>query len=200
MLNRLLFVDDEPNILASYRRHFGMLYYVDTAVSGAEALEKMKDRDQYSVIVTDYMMPGMDGLEFAAEAKKISNETVLIINTGGPDFDIAMRAVNEGNIFRFLVKPMSYEKMHPIIKQGIKQFKLNKTISNKLVNSRFLKELTMCTECYKVKIPDADHKKSSSWQPLEVYFGKHYALEFSHGLCPECTVEHYGIVHKKKSK
>ena len=62
MENRILFVDDDPNLLASFQRSFRKTFPFDTAAGAEEALAFLR-KGTYSVIVVDMRMPGMDGME-----------------------------------------------------------------------------------------------------------------------------------------
>jgi len=105
MSERILFVDDDPNLLASCERNFHRHYAVDTATGGEVALAKLAERGPYAVVVSDRQMPKMDGIQLLSEVRKRAPETVRIMLTGNADLEAAVRVVNEGNIFRFLVKP-----------------------------------------------------------------------------------------------
>lgn len=102
---RVLFVDDEPLVLQGLQLHLRTRFEVDTATSGQEGLAKM-DEHEYVVIVSDMRMPEMNGAEFLRHAREKAPDTVRILLTGYADTDSAIQAVNEGQIFRFLTKPI----------------------------------------------------------------------------------------------
>ena len=123
--DEILFVDDELNILDSYRRKFRKMYAVTIANSGAEAIELIKNNiDKYKVIVTDYKMPNMDGIELLTNIKNLNTDIVRVIITGQADLDITIKAINNGNIFRFLTKPCESETLIAVIDASIKQYNL----------------------------------------------------------------------------
>jgi response regulator RpfG family c-di-GMP phosphodiesterase len=105
MSNRILFVDDDPNLLASIERSFRRQFQLDTAEGGEAGLAKLAERGPYAVVVADRQMPRMDGIQFLAEVRQRAPDTVRIMLTGNVDLEAAIRVVNEGNIFRFLTKP-----------------------------------------------------------------------------------------------
>ena len=107
MNNSILFVDDESNILSSYRRTLHNKFTVTTLTSANEALELLKTspKERFAVIVSDFKMPEMTGLEFLTKAHKIVPDTVRVMLTGYADIDTSIAAINEGEIFRFLTKP-----------------------------------------------------------------------------------------------
>lgn len=104
-LPRILCVDDEPAVLAGLRRQLFRDATVCAATSGEEALALLEADPGYSVLISDMRMPGMDGATLLAEARARRPETVRVLLTGQADLDAAIAAVNEGNLFRFLLKP-----------------------------------------------------------------------------------------------
>ena len=124
MSTSILFVDDEPNILAGYQRQLRKVCAVDTAESGAEGLAKMGANGPYAVIVSDMQMPGMNGVEFLSQAANLAPNSVRIMLTGNADQQTATAALNEGRIFRFLNKPCPPETMALALQAGLAQYKL----------------------------------------------------------------------------
>src|ERR1022692_2899806 len=103
---RILFVDDEPDLLAAMARNLrSEQFEVSTASSGAQALEMLRNAGPFAVIVSDLHMPAMDGVEVLRRARRLCPDTVRVLFTGQPDLDNAIAAVNEGAIFRFMIKP-----------------------------------------------------------------------------------------------
>jgi response regulator RpfG family c-di-GMP phosphodiesterase len=123
-MERILFVDDDANLLAAYQRQLRHSFFIDTAQSGQQGLQKIKDDGPFAVIVSDYRMPGMDGVQFLAEAKEKSPESVRILFTGYADLETAIGAVNEGNIFRLLTKPCPPELLTNALEAAVKQYRL----------------------------------------------------------------------------
>lgn len=124
MARKVLFVDDEPNVLQSIRRSLRKSFDVDTAEGGQEALDKMAANGSYAVIVSDMRMPGMNGVEFLSEAKKRAPDSVRMMLTGNADQQTAVDAVNHGDIFRFLNKPCGPEDLTNALQSGIRQHEL----------------------------------------------------------------------------
>jgi response regulator RpfG family c-di-GMP phosphodiesterase len=122
----VLLVDDEQKILSSLTRELFELEICDvvTAQSGPEGLEVLKNTPNVMVIISDYHMPGMDGIRFLGEAQKISPHSTRIMLTGAADLEMAIQAINVGRIFRFLIKPCSGEILISTIKAGIRQYLL----------------------------------------------------------------------------
>lgn len=118
---RILFVDDEPQMLSALKRVFrGEQYQVDTANSGAEGLERLAT-DTYDVIVSDMRMPEMDGAAFLAEAYKKQPLSKRILLTGYADHDSTVRAINEGKVHHYLNKPWDNTALRELIDKAIEQ-------------------------------------------------------------------------------
>lgn len=123
MNNRILCVDDEPNILLGYKRSLRR-YQIDVALGGEEALTLIANQEPYAVVVSDMRMPRMNGVELLAHVKNIAPETVRMMLTGNSDQQTALEAVNEGHIFRFLTKPCSSEDFAKALDAGLAQYGL----------------------------------------------------------------------------
>ncbi len=121
---KILFVDDEPNILFAYRRQLKREFQLETALGPEEALTVFKSRGPYAVVVSDLRMPGMDGIHFLSRIRELSPDTVRIMITGYADLDAAMSAVNEGNIFRFLTKPVDRDLLVKNLMTALEQYQL----------------------------------------------------------------------------
>ncbi|ANO50530.1 HD domain-containing phosphohydrolase [Woeseia oceani] len=124
MTDKILFVDDEPNVLNSIRRSLRNKFDIDTAESGNEALRKIKTGGGYAVIVSDMRMPEMNGIEFLARAKEVAPDTVRMMLTGNADQQTAVDAMNVGDVFCFLNKPCNAEKMNSAVAAALHQHQL----------------------------------------------------------------------------
>ena len=69
---RILFVDDEPNVLHGYQRQLRKEFSLEIAVGGAAGLKAIKETGPYAVVVTDMRMPAMNGIEFFCRLKRES--------------------------------------------------------------------------------------------------------------------------------
>lgn len=124
MKPRVLFVDDEPEVLAAYRRQLHRDFTVDTADGGDTALRMVTEGEPYPVVVADMRMPGMDGSRLLAQVKHTCPSTIRIMLTGHADVETAMLAVNEGHIFRFLTKPCAPDLLIRTLHAALDQFNL----------------------------------------------------------------------------
>jgi DNA-binding NtrC family response regulator len=105
MTDRILFVDDDQQILDAYKRLLHGKFNVETAISGAQGLATIHVIGPFAVVVSDMRMPGMNGAEFLARVRELAPHTVRMLLTGHKDLNQAIEAVNEGQIFRYLTKP-----------------------------------------------------------------------------------------------
>jgi len=144
MIEKVLFVDDDPNLLASCERNFRRRFQIETADGGEAGLEKISAHGPFAVVVSDRQMPRMDGIQFLSLVKERAPDTVRIMLTGNADLEGAIKVVNEGNIFRFLTKPCALEILGKAVEDALTQYRLvtaekellNKTLSGsiKLLN------------------------------------------------------------------
>jgi DNA-binding NtrC family response regulator len=101
---KVLFVDDEENIVNTLRMLCKSKFTVFTATSGAKALEIIRD-NQIHVIVSDQRMPEMQGIELLREVRQISPQTMRIMLTGYADLAAVVGSINDGEIYRYIYKP-----------------------------------------------------------------------------------------------
>jgi len=119
---RVLLVDDEPLVLEGLRRSVSTEFAADLAEGPEEGLAKLKEDGPYPVVVSDMRMPGMDGAEFLAEVRTVSPDSIRVMLTGHSDMEIAVRAVNEGQIFRFLTKPVTPKTLLATLRACVAQY------------------------------------------------------------------------------
>jgi response regulator RpfG family c-di-GMP phosphodiesterase len=123
-LPHVLCVDDEPRVVDGLALHLRRDYQVRTANGANNALQLLKEHGAPAVIVSDMRMPGMDGATLLKHVKHLHPETTRILLTGDPGRDVAMAAVNEGQIFRYLTKPCPPEQLRSAIEAGVAHHRL----------------------------------------------------------------------------
>jgi response regulator RpfG family c-di-GMP phosphodiesterase len=121
---KILFVDDDPNLLAAMQRNLRKQFSFDTALGGEEALTLIKSSGPYALIVADMQMPGMDGVELLSKVRDLAPDTVRVMLTGNADQLTATNAVNKGRIFSFLNKPCEPETLRFTLEAALKQYTL----------------------------------------------------------------------------
>lgn len=126
MNNKVLLVDDDPHILSSYRRILRKGFKVATADRGVKAITVLNEQGPFAVVVSDYQMPEMNGIQFLSLVQKLEPDTVRIMLSGQADLEATIDAVNKGNIFRFLTKPCQTEDLTRALNDALEQYRLIK--------------------------------------------------------------------------
>lgn len=134
-MEKLLLVDDEPNVLNALQRQLRHEYRLVTAPNGEQAITILQVMGPFAVIVADYQMPGINGIQFLALARKMAPDTARIMLTGKNDIDTAIQAINNGEVYRFLTKPCSTKDLKKAIKEATKHYRLN--VANKVLVNEF---------------------------------------------------------------
>lgn len=119
----ILCVDDEPQILQGTALHLRRRYEVLQATGGAAALEIL-DKVTPAVVISDMRMPGMDGAALLAQVHARTPRTSRILLTGYADMSAAASAVNDGQIFRFLVKPCPPPALMAAVEAGVERHRV----------------------------------------------------------------------------
>lgn len=119
----LLIVDDEVDVLDSLRHQFHRAYRVLTATSGGQAVEVL-NQHEVQLILSDQRMPGMSGDAFLSHARKVQPDAIRMLFTGYADIQAVINAVNEGHIFRYILKPWDTVELEGIIRQAAEQYDL----------------------------------------------------------------------------
>ena len=124
MNNKILCVDDEESILRGFQLNLRKDFELHLASDGVEGLEIFEKEGGFALVLSDMRMPRMNGAEMLAEIKKRDHEVSTILLTGHTDFDSAMAAVNDGNVFRMLSKPCPPERLIKVLNDGLEQYDL----------------------------------------------------------------------------
>ena len=115
----ILLVDDEPNVTDALKRALRREpYEFLTAVSSVEA-QQILERQHVDVVVSDEQMPGMSGSEFLAKVRKQFPHTIRMILSGQASLEAAVRAINEGEVYRFFLKPCNSTDLIFTIRQAL---------------------------------------------------------------------------------
>ncbi len=92
--------------------------------SRAQQAIEILERDDVELILTDQRMPGMSGDQFLREARRLKPDAIRMLFTGYADIQAVINAVNEGHIFRYILKPWDTVELEGIIRQGVEQYDL----------------------------------------------------------------------------
>ncbi len=129
----IVIVDDEEIVLSSLNS-FLMLetdYQVKTFTLASEALDYIKENDVH-LVVSDYLMPEMDGISFLAKVRDVKPEVPRIILTGYADKENAIKAINEVGLFQYIEKPWDNDDLLIIFRNGLEKQKLMKKLQSKI--------------------------------------------------------------------
>ena len=129
-MRTVLFVDDEQPIRSALERMYHDRDDVRClfASSGKEGLAILEQEDVW-VVVSDYLMPGMRGIEFLSRAKALRPDAVRIMMTAYADLSIAIDAINKSEAFRFVTKPWNNSELMQIIDEGLMRYQLVKSLA-----------------------------------------------------------------------
>lgn len=137
---RVLLVDDEEKIIAALRRLLRREgYELVTATSGAEALTIL-EADPVSLVISDYRMPGMTGVELFHKIRERWPSTLRIILSGYSQVSTIIAAINEGEIYKFISKPWNDEEIKLHVRRALEQYELEEE------NQRLSRQITAQNE------------------------------------------------------
>ncbi len=179
---KILIAEDDPvsvKVLQYTLQHYG--HEVVAAASGTEAWEVF-DRDPVRVIVSDWMMPGMDGLEFCRKVRDRpkTDYTYFILLTANNTGRENLRKAMDAGIDDFLAKPLDREAI-------LMRLRVAERILEFTTQIRQLKELIpICMYCKRVR------DDTNYWDQVETYIHTHTGSNFSHGICPDCFDKQMG--------
>jgi CheY-like chemotaxis protein len=137
MIERILFVDDEPNVLEGIKRLLRKQWSLHVAASGADGLRVLSEEGPFALVVSDMRMPVMNGAQFLAKVREQSPDTVRMVLSGQADLQATIAAVNEGHIYRFLSKPCPSDLLLGAVLDGLNQYRLitaEKTLLEQTLN------------------------------------------------------------------
>lgn len=138
---RILMVDDDPYLLESHRRSLRKHFDVHLAQGGIAALDKLASDGPFQVVVSDIKMPSMTGIDLLARIREEYPDTIRMVLTGFADLEIAISAVNRGDIFRFLTKPCAADDLVYAINAGVEQHDLTQAAQELAIVRRLKKGL-----------------------------------------------------------
>lgn len=175
---KILCVDDEPNVLRALQRIFiDDEYEIVTATSGEEGLKILNEFKPFQVVISDYRMPAINGVEFLKSVYQKWPETVRIILSGYADAGAIVDAINEGQIYKFIPKPWNDTELRVTIQNGLERYFLLKR------NKELLCELAATNQALEEKVLQRTEQ-------LEL---RNHALEFSQSLLGNLPVGVVGI-------
>lgn len=129
----VLLVDDEEIVTTSISALLMLETDYDVLVfnSPIEALEEMQ-HEEIDLVISDYLMPDMNGVEFLMEMKKLQPEAIRIILTAYADKENAIKAINEVGLYQFVEKPWDNDALLLLIRNGLRNRVLLQQLSEKM--------------------------------------------------------------------
>lgn len=121
---KILFVDDEYLLLEGIKRQLRREFDLHFATSGQAGLQTLAEHGPFAVVVSDYNMPEMDGIEFLNAVYRVQPQTVLVMLTGRAELDVAVNALHNAHISRFLNKPCQKQLLQETLNDGLEQYRL----------------------------------------------------------------------------
>ncbi|MBD3222132.1 response regulator [bacterium] len=134
--NRILLVDDDEMVLTSLTTLLELetAYQLTTARSGDEALAAAESTE-FDVVVSDYLMPGMNGIELLAHFKERQPWAPRVLLTGYADKENAIRAINEVGLFQYLEKPWDNAHLLLVIRNALERRHLVRALRDKIAEA-----------------------------------------------------------------
>lgn len=124
---KILCVDDEKNVLRSLERLLmDEDYEIITATNGDDALTLLAEQSGVQLVISDYRMPGMDGVDFLKQVNERWPETIRIVLSGFADTASIVGAINEGQIYKFIPKPWNDDELKVTIAKALEVYFLRR--------------------------------------------------------------------------
>jgi len=175
----VMLIDDEAIILktmASKLANEG--FTVLAAATGMEALEILS-RQTVHMVITDLMMPDMNGIEVLERVKEYNKEIAVIILTGYGELTSAVEALRLG-AEDYLLKPCDLNELL------FRMYKCFENQSLKEMVQRYEEILPICLECKRIRDDSHSEPGKGPWISIEKYLTRKAGNHMSHGYCPEC--------------
>jgi CheY-like chemotaxis protein len=187
---KVLIAEDDVvsrRVLEVFLENWG--YEVVVAADGAEAWRALESGESPRLVIVDWMMPVMDGIEICRrvrEAKRPIPAYVILLTARGGNEDI-VRGLNAG-ADDYITKPFNREELRARVSVGVRILDLQTALAGRVSEleravagvKQLQGLLPIC--CYCKKIRD----DQNYWQQVEGYISKHSEAQFSHGVCPDC--------------
>lgn len=124
--HHILLVDDEAPNLEGLQRQLAPLYKVTAVTSAKEALRLIEEGEEFSTIVSDQIMPEMNGVEFLSELQRLQHTAPRIMLTGYAALDSVVSAINEAAVFRYITKPVYHDKLTEAVRDAVCFFEMKR--------------------------------------------------------------------------
>jgi len=127
MNEKILIIDHEPDIRKGLETILAKKGYQVMTASGSEAAISVLKSESLDLVIMDIRMPGMDGLEFMREVKKLGDDVEVIVLTGSVSVENAVKALRDDGAFDFLAKPLkNVDQLINSVKEALQKQRLYK--------------------------------------------------------------------------
>jgi len=192
---KLLIAEDEGTtraLLVRVLKNAG--HEVVETVNGAQAWEKLRKPDAPGMVILDWMMPEMDGLEVIRRVRARQTDRppyIIMLTARGEQADII--AGLEAGANDYLIKPFNAGEFRARVDVGCRMIEMQNALADKVEELRAAIEqirtlrgiVPICGHCKKIRDDEG------YWHQVEVYVRNHTEAEFSHGICPQCMEKLY---------
>ncbi|HJL40834.1 MAG TPA: response regulator [Myxococcales bacterium LLY-WYZ-16_1] len=129
----IVIVDDEEMVLTSLKSYLTLEtdYRVETFTSAKDALAYLES-DEADLVISDYLMPEMDGIRFLARVRELHPEAPRILLTGYADKENAIKGINEVGLYQYIEKPWDNDELRLVIRNGLEKRQLVAKLQTKL--------------------------------------------------------------------
>jgi DNA-binding response OmpR family regulator len=191
---RILIAEDDPVTRRILEASLGRLGWdVITAEDGTSAwriLENLDGQNPPELVLLDWMMPGMDGIEICRKLRSTPGFElvyIILLTSRSDTEDLAMGLMAGAN--DYITKPFQPAELESRVRGGERMVKLQTSLSARIKQlEEALREvkrlqglLPICSYCKKVR------NEANYWEQVESYFSSHSDLDFTHSICPSCT-------------
>jgi len=171
-------------------------YEVIATSDGLEAWQALQTENAPPIAIIDWMMPGMDGVEFCRKIRQTQTLTptyIILLTSKAQQEDVV--AGLEAGANDYIRKPFEREELRARIRVGERVVELQTALADrvKMLEEAIIKIKTLqgllpiCSYCKKIR-NDQDY-----WQQIETYVAEHTQAEFTHGICPDCLEKHIKV-------
>jgi cyclic di-GMP phosphodiesterase len=129
----IMLVDDEEMVVGSIQTFLEL--ETDYAIHGFQNPEegaRFAVRNRIDVVVSDYLMPGMNGIQLLSRVKELQPETSRVLLTGHADKKSAIEAINRVSLFQYLEKPWDNQQLLLVVRSGVERARLLRTLRQKV--------------------------------------------------------------------
>lgn len=129
----VLLVDDEEMVVESIQRFLELeTEYEIHGFQNPEEAARFAARNRIDVVVSDYLMPGMNGIQLLSRVKELQPESSRVLLTGHADKNSAIEAINRVSLFQYLEKPWDNQQLLLVVRSGVERARLLRTLRQKV--------------------------------------------------------------------